>query len=305
MVGCMDNDRLAEVTAVHGALGHRTRVRILLALFDGRGPMRYNELMAAIDAADSGRFNYHLNELVDGLVRRDEDGYRLTLQGKLLMSSVAAGRYRDAVDDYAVPVDRPCPACGANGMSLVQQGAMPAIRCPSCGLVFDRYGPFPTAAWESHPPEAVTTALAARVRTAVDLARTGVCHDCYSPLQRRVHREPDALPSPYYPERDLGIRPLFDCTTCTNYLPIPYAQLAWFDEAVGAFLEDHGIEPRATPPWMIDHVVDAMLVERTASDPPRVAVTFAVDEDCCRAVVDGDLRVDGVTNDGPPIEGVI
>lgn len=291
----MDEDELLHtVTHVYSALGHELRVRILYALFSSQSPLGYNELMREVGKVDSGRFNYHLSELRDTFVVRSEHGYELNLQGQRLMSSVVAGRYMGEEVDYSADLERPCPACDDGGLDLVQTGAMPEVVCDTCDLVYDRYGPFPLSAWESHDEEGIRHGMWQRLVSGINLALEDVCYDCYSPLERSPHRKEDDLPALYYPERNLEYIALFDCGTCTNYLPIPYSVLAWFDPQVRSFLAENDIDAATTPGWMIDHVVDELEVTVSSEEPFRVGVSFTIGEDSCRVLFDDEHRVTSV-----------
>jgi hypothetical protein len=90
----------ADPTATAGLfdlLSDETRVRIVAALYRHwqRSPadpcLPFSVLRERVDAADSGRFNYHLGRLRGALVRECADGYTLSPLGVCLGQFVAEG----------------------------------------------------------------------------------------------------------------------------------------------------------------------------------------------------------------------
>lgn len=287
------NERMAIDTAAQccATMSSEYRVRILHALFEAERPLGYSELMSATDERDSGRFNYHLDKLKGVLITKGEEGYYLNLQGKLLMSSIAAGRYGDVDSSYSVTLDRVCPECHERPLSLIQRGMQPEIGCQHCDLVFTQYGPFPPTAWEAHEIDDVPHALWARIRHDVTLALEDICYDCYSPLERSVREKSAETSLTFYPERSVPYWAYFSCTTCTNTLPMPYSYVAWFSDDVGHWLMTQGIDPDAVPGWQFDSVVDELAICVDRHEPVRVSASIVVDGDHCDVTIDQTHRV--------------
>lgn len=81
-----------ELEASIGALlADETRIRILETLYDvdsapdESAGLQFSTLRRRVDVADSGRFNYHLDQLQDELVRKDDTQYVLTPTGTRLV----------------------------------------------------------------------------------------------------------------------------------------------------------------------------------------------------------------------------
>jgi len=71
-----------DVESFHGVLKHPIRRKILLALSQCQN-LSYMDLMGAVEAANTGKFNYHLKVLSD-LLQKDANGkYSLTEKGVL------------------------------------------------------------------------------------------------------------------------------------------------------------------------------------------------------------------------------
>src|SRR6056297_2885902 len=83
-------------------LADETRVKILRALGDAGGPngavpLSFSELRERAGVAESGRFNYHLGELVGHFVGRSDEGYELLFPGVKVYQSIRAGIYTESV----------------------------------------------------------------------------------------------------------------------------------------------------------------------------------------------------------------
>lgn len=81
-----------ELQASIGALlADETRIRILEALYDVHADatdasgLPFSTLRRRVDVADSGRFNYHLSQLQDQLVEKENEQYVLTPIGTRLV----------------------------------------------------------------------------------------------------------------------------------------------------------------------------------------------------------------------------
>lgn len=72
---------LDEATATFDLLSDETRVRIVRALADASGGLRFSELRTRAGVRDAGRFNYHLEKLRGRLVEKSGETYVLTAAG--------------------------------------------------------------------------------------------------------------------------------------------------------------------------------------------------------------------------------
>ena len=102
-------------TELFQTLANETRLKILLAIARRqreRGPLSYAQIMDEIGVEDSGRFNYHLDQLQGHLIRR-EDGKYVPSAGthRLLGLLDSELLYDDTVVD-PVTVGAACLRCG-------------------------------------------------------------------------------------------------------------------------------------------------------------------------------------------------
>lgn len=78
-----------ELGEAFGLVDDETRLEILWGLWEERidtdhretEPVSFSELRGRVGVEDSGRFNYHLDQLVPRFVEQGEDGYTLTYAG--------------------------------------------------------------------------------------------------------------------------------------------------------------------------------------------------------------------------------
>ena len=78
-----------DAPGVFELLSDETRVGIVRELAAGED-LRFSTLRERVGTADSGKFNYHLERLRGNLVRKTEEGYRLTRAGRKLVDVVEA-----------------------------------------------------------------------------------------------------------------------------------------------------------------------------------------------------------------------
>lgn len=97
MTGSRSGSDPAEAAGLFELLSDETRVRIIGELYEQcqRTPdapcLPFSALYDRVGGDDSGRFNYHLKRLREGLVEKRGDGYALTPLGVRLASLVADG----------------------------------------------------------------------------------------------------------------------------------------------------------------------------------------------------------------------
>lgn len=87
-------DSPATQASLYSLMADETRLRIVQELYavrtDGtdHDGVPFSTLRQRVDVADSGRFNYHLSQLTDRLVTKDDDRYALTPTGERLVRAL-------------------------------------------------------------------------------------------------------------------------------------------------------------------------------------------------------------------------
>lgn len=80
---CQDGRRRLPPTETLQLVAHDDRRAILDALWAAEdAPLEFSTLRDRVGIAESTRFNYHLQQLVDDCVRAGEDGYALSDRGE-------------------------------------------------------------------------------------------------------------------------------------------------------------------------------------------------------------------------------
>ena len=278
-----EDDVLHDAAETFAAVSHPFRLQILDALEESEVPIRYSSLMDAVGTRNSGQLNYHLSELVGRFVAQTEGGYRLTYQGKKLLSTILAGRYAEGEFSYATAVEGRCRRCLAAALQLRQTDQFPRIVCDECEYT-ERIGPFPIGGWETRPTESVPEAVHNRTMHNAAMSIDRVCHDCAS------HMEAYAMENAH----GYALIPVFDCVTCTNYSPVPYPVISWLHAEVREFFEAREMESSAVRFWRLHEFTETDGAEIRSTNPPKAVVRFGVDDDTCEVTIGRDFTVERI-----------
>jgi len=268
-------------------LGHEIRLAILRAFFDAYGPvdpdslpgvreertLSYAELMAATGLEDSGKFNYHLEQLRGVFVEEVEDGYVPTAGAIGLYEAVMANR-PTASTPVDFEVDESCPNCGSGLRGRYEQEFL-TVECHECDLFWGATYRFPKNGIAARDGEGVYGALYDRMMHHVGLARTGQCPSCAGVTQADLPRE--RLDGAATPTVELA------CGTCSWFVTVDVLSALQFDPRVAAALLDLGVpvdessSMRATERVLPD-VTGSVAGDGDADDAP-VTITVARDGD--------------------------
>jgi len=245
-------------------------------------PVGFADLRRRVGVRDSGRFRYHLNELRDNFVRKDEGGYRLTVTGIETVAAILAGTYTHGGSLGPEPIDSECSACASPAVAVYRDGRC-AVTCENDHTLFAWSLP-PAAAADATLPEVVSLAEL-YARQAIERALAGVCPKCSAPVDPRIVTERDD-PEPAAPVPGLRVA----CDTCGGRLVGPVGFCLLVDPAVAAFYRRHDRPLDACHVWEPAFVADDA-VEVVDRDPVRVAVDVTLDGDRLAVTVDESGRV--------------
>ncbi len=268
-------------------LSHETRVAILRALVEAsrehpRDPtLAFTNLRDAAGIDDTGRFNYHLNQLLGEYVVR-EDGYRLSAFGRRVVGPMLAGAYGtdDASAPAPIPTEAACPACG-DSLALRYADGTFDLACDANHVVLGGLSTYPSVV-EGRSPAAARRLLGRLARQSIELAVEGVCPVCYAHAETTVTG--DVVP---YAGDHLFVG---QCTTCGNRPALSVACCALPHPRVREFYLDRGVDLRQTPPWRVASLMPGG-EDRVGDDPLRLRTTLSCDGDHLDVVVDGDGAV--------------
>lgn len=262
-------------------LGHELRLSIVETLGARQRanawkpvPMEFEEIRRAVESDDSGRFNYHLGELLGTYVEQTDDGYVLSPAGFEVSSAVLRGSYADvSIGSIEGQLDDDCPNCGAD-LTGVYEGGLLRIICPEHGVVFGNT--VPPAVAVDRDIDGITTAAERDVRRAVEQARDGICPECFGTVDMTVPAA-GARGDEFTPEDsdDEPVLAEFECPRCRLAFETELHWVVLDHPAVVAFYYDHDIDTRPRHHIEVDSVSSAIV----SNEPLRVRLTFQADDD--------------------------
>jgi len=265
--------------AAFGSLADENRIAILLALWEA-GPLSFADLQERAGFADSGHFNYHLDQLHGQFVGKAEDGYRLRAAGKKAIDVVFDERFANSAPAVEANVEADCPNCGA-GLQIIYEGGQVRITCTACSTVV-HLGYFPPGGCVSRDLPAFLSAYSARVWRDFTLAHRGVCPHCSGRMDTEVRIDPDW---------HLSLPVVSTCRGCGVEVGTTIGLKLLADPAVVAFLHDHGMHVDERPFWELEFCIDDADARIVGEDPLRVVFPIACDDEVLRVTVDDEARV--------------
>lgn len=278
------------------ALSDPLRIDILEALAafhrEGERTVRYSTLRKAVDVRDSGRFRYHLNQLLGAFVEKADEGYRLAYAGNEVVNAIIAGTYTSGGRLGPTDLDSTCSLCGGPARATYEDGLL-EVACPNDHPLFVWTLP-PNAADAVREREAdEDDALRELVGLATTLAYQsyelvvdGTCSECYSAIDPRL-RAVEAEGQP--------VRFTARCEACGAAYdgPVGFALLG--HPEVEAHYHRSGRPVRGRYWWELSFVTAAADVERIDDDPLRVRLVADLDGAELAATVEADGTVSDVT----------
>lgn len=272
---------------VFSLVGDDVRLEIIAALSDsGPRAVSFSDLHEQVGLRDSGQFNYHLTKLVPHFVSKTDEGYQLTSAGRRVARAVASGFYTDSPEIAPFAVDGGCIHCGERGLEASYADEQFHIACRECERTIIRVDAPPSIVRGRTPTEALD-AFERWSRTRVQLAHVDeLCPACAGPIERTLTTEHDG-PS--------EVLPRFECRVCGGTIVTSFGALATRVPAVRAFHESHDIDTQSVYYWEMDQFVTDEHVEILSTGPWRLQVSFHVDDESCRVVMDETHTVRRVT----------
>lgn len=271
-----------------GILGNDVRIAVLRALVDGveEVPASFSALREAVGVSDSGRFNYHLQQLTDHFVEHDADagGYRLRYPGRKVARAVLAGTFTERAEMAPVPVEGACHACGDERLVAEYADERFTIECDACAEPVVAV-PFPPSAVSSRSPESVPEAFDRWSTRQAGLDAEGVCSECAGRMEGSVTTEAGG---------SLGFEALarFECTVCRRSGVVSFGGVALQRPEVLAFHHRRDVFPFERPYWTVPQLVTDEYTTIESRDPWRISVEFPVAGDVLEAELDGSLNVE-------------
>jgi hypothetical protein len=280
-------------------LANQDRLDILLALGDANErtavhSLSFEELRRRSGVADSGRFNYHLKQLLDVFVTKDDQEYDLLYPGVVLYRAVRADLFtaRPRTEPFDVGTD--CHECGA-GLQGEYSNQILVVDCPDCGALGLKYYVPPAVVRDGEVEEILAAGNVFSRRDLMTVAN----HVCPTCANRITHEVVPAAEQATALESDVDdLVVVHYCFHCDHFLTTTVGALLLYEPAVVSFLHDHGVDGLRTPMWdlEIDDVVDVTLVER---DPAEILASLELGGEVLEVELDADITVDEITGPRP------
>lgn len=275
----MDSDGSAvSPEEAFSLLGDETRTDVLYELWEtDREPLAFGEIRDRLGSPDSGRLNYHLNELEGHLLARDDGGYRLTQAGLEVVRAIMAGTVtrRPAVD--SVRIDGECVECG--GTLVGRYDGRFVVECGDCGETV-MWNEFPPAGLDDRTPAAAAVAFDRWTRHRFRLAMDGVCPNCAAEMAASVVDPDDGDPASEH-----------RCPNCRYEARVPLFAHALYHPAAVSLLYEDGVDVARMPYWRLRALADDVVAQEISEDLWRVETTVSTDERSLTVTLDGDLEV--------------
>lgn len=306
----------AEVVEAFKSLANETRLAILLAIWETQDPEpgshlvdtgpSFSEIRKRLGTPDSGKFNYHLNELVGKFIEETDDGYSLTTAAERVLRTVFAGSLGKYESFECEPIDAKCQQCGGESVVIDYNEGWITKRCTEClgqytvpdlpsGLLAYLFRP-PTGLVNRSPQEfhrATNIWSRNRLRTVF----RGVCPDCAGRISGKIDTCPDHDSTDGAVcdqcESVFEIQPFFVCEVCKSEHTGAWHSPPLTDQAVKRFFFEHGHDPDELYIESSQHILHETVedVELLSEEPPRVRVIYEIDGDRLDVTLDEDTNV--------------
>lgn len=270
---------------VFGLLSNDLRVEIIQALGKARKPLSFSVLREGVGERDSGKFNYHLRQLVGHFVSQGDDGYSLTIAGDQVYGAILSGAY---TANAAVPpfeFDGPCPMCDHAVLVAEYADETAKTYCPDCGEWRNEF-PFPPGTLDQFDRGELPFAFDRWMRATVTKFLQGFCGNCGGRIDARLERSPPDVTTPG--------RARFACGRCGDELRSSPTLPVLYQPATVSFFERHGTDVLHDPSWRYYDADDDLTVEVSSDDPLTVQVSITLDGETLVATIGPGVTIEEI-----------
>ncbi|MDG5817956.1 helix-turn-helix domain-containing protein [Natronococcus sp. A-GB7] len=285
-----------EAAEAFGTLSDPTRVAILRAFaeaLDEQGltpggsmpELSFSELYERVEIDSTSRLSYHLEKLDGAYLRHTDEGWKFTYAGEAIVRQYLAGAYAGDVELDPFEIEGRCLHCDAEELVTDVEDRMLMHRCEECGECFGNI-PVTPAQVTARDDDAVIESVKTRTASYFQQFREGVCAICGGCNDLDVRNVEDVAPGP------LRFVAIARCRSCWTRFNGPLSVWLATHPASIAFHWEQGIDTTSLSTFeMVPRVMDEQWsTDRLASD--TYEVTYRVDENALRLLVDDDLSVE-------------
>jgi hypothetical protein len=286
----MATETPAELFDLVGHPGRLSIVEELIAAKRGDDDSRSFTTLrdrSAID--DTGRFNYHLGELVGTVVEKTDEGYRLSPYGHRITAPLMGGLYDpDRVTD-SIETDGSCYDCGAD-LRIEPTTTVLRLVCEQGHVNNHGLLGYPGVT-EDRTVEEASRALGLVNRQGTELAVAGTCPACHGAVDGEIVPLSAAGLALDGPEEWFVFEA--PCETCGNQFTTTVGACVATHPAVVSFLYEHDTDVRNCLPWSLAFAAPG--AERVeAREPLRLGIEIARGEESLDVVVEKTAEVSSV-----------
>lgn len=231
-----DIDETADLLSL---LDDPTRLEMLVTLGDATHPrgteaFAFSDFRAAVDVTDSGRFNYHLDQLRGTFIEETENGYRPTYPGLVLYMLIRSGALTTAESRPPADTEIACVACD-EAVEASYDAQLLRLQCPGCETLYTRIHVPPGCVEGTEGPHRFRAAIQYTFREVLPL-RHGVCpncggsaeHDVLEPTDRRREIEQPSI--------------VYSCQECDYWMQTGFGMPTALAPSVRSVFQEHGVD---------------------------------------------------------------
>ncbi|AGB38709.1 winged helix-turn-helix domain-containing protein [Natronococcus occultus] len=286
-----------DAAAAFGILSDPTRIAILRAFaraleggdVDSSDPfpaLPFSEVYDRVDVDSTSQLSYHLEQLDGTYLRRTDDGWTFTFAGESVVRLVLSGAYGGDVAFDPVPVDTPCPICGAGQLCVAVEDRLLFRECEDCGR---RMGGLPVtpAQVRDRDADAVLASVTTRMLTRYWRFREDACPDCGGAVTIDLQESAASVDT-------LEWTAVGRCLQCRRSIHGPPSIWLVTHPASIAFHWDRGIDVRSFGFAALTERVTACDWNTTRVAPEEFRVTYRLEDARLRLTVDETLAVSSI-----------
>lgn len=280
---------------------HELRINILLALWNApEFRLTFSELQDEVGERDSGKFNYHLSEIVGQYVGHDGDKYELLYPGHRVIDAIQSGMLHQSTEIESIELQAKCPNCDSS-LEFQYMEYIATISCSHCEELVLEFA-FDPAGIVDRTPEEVIGAFDKRTRYLWGLALKGICPICSG----SVRVEPSSAAGKSSKIDHFGdnhpVVVSLDCQQCSFYSYPPIGMVLLDNPDLLGTLSEQNINVQEIPLWEIDFLIDPSCISIQSRDPWEIEISTTIGDEKQRVTLDNELAVRKVEEDISEIE---
>lgn len=281
----MDEEEITHDEAF-SKLSDPVRVDIVQSLGESDHPLSFTELHSLVGIRDSGRFNYHLQQLEGIFIQQTNEGlYRLNYAGLRVLGTLFAGEFLKSEAEQVVEINSECSQCNSS-LQATYADEHVTIRCPDCQSVSTDFG-FPQGGFSERSGSDLTSVFDAWLKNQFIQARNGLCMNCTGDF---VH---EFVESVEHLEWDQPIIASFRCQLCGSEVNMSIQSLLYLSENVRLYYSKHNNPIPPVEFWNLNDVFEVE-INSIETDPFEITATTECDNFTGTFTIDDSLNIEVV-----------